>query len=80
MFKKTEEKEKDTSEPTTIPANVPPAAPEPTVEELTKVKENLEAEVARLRAEPVADLVGLRRDIARRLKAEGIPVAGYPWP
>lgn len=39
-----------------------------------------EAEVARLRTEPVADLVGLRRDIARRLKAEGIPVAGYPWP
>ena len=37
-------------------------------------------EVARRRAEPVADVVALRRAIALRLGAEGKPLADYPWP
>ncbi len=39
-----------------------------------------EAEVTQLRAEPVKDVVALRREVAARYKADGWPVAGYPWP
>ncbi|GHT81475.1 hypothetical protein AGMMS49543_04070 [Betaproteobacteria bacterium] len=38
------------------------------------------AEVDARRAIPVADIVVLRRDIARQLTAQGLPVAEYPWP
>lgn len=37
-------------------------------------------EVARLRAEPVADVVALRRTVAAQSTSAGWPVAGYPWP
>lgn len=39
-----------------------------------------EDEVTALRAEDIADVVGYRRDVARRLVADGVPVADYPWP
>jgi mono/diheme cytochrome c family protein len=51
-------------------AGDPPGALEPFTEQ----------EVTELRAEDVADVVGYRRDVARRLTAEGVPVADYPWP
>lgn len=38
------------------------------------------AEVTELRAEDLPDVVGYRREVARRLVAEGVPVADYPWP
>ncbi|QLF93722.1 hypothetical protein HW090_11165 [Pseudomonas sp. ABC1] len=38
------------------------------------------AEVGQLRATEVADLVAFRREVIRRLEAEGKPVAPYPWP
>lgn len=37
-------------------------------------------EVARLRAEPVADVVALRRTVVAEYVKAGWPVAGYPWP
>lgn len=37
-------------------------------------------EVTRLRAIEVADVVAYRRDLIKRLQAEGQPVAAYPWP
>jgi len=37
-------------------------------------------EVTRRRALTVMDVVGLRRGVAARLYAEGVPTAGYPWP
>ena len=37
-------------------------------------------EVARLRSQKVADVVQLRRRIARRLEAEGAALPPYPWP
>ncbi len=39
-----------------------------------------QAEVTRRRALPVKDVVRLRRDVAKRLNAEGIVTAEYPWP
>lgn len=39
-----------------------------------------EEEVQRLRAEVIPDVVGYRRDVVRRLAAEGVSVADYPWP
>jgi mono/diheme cytochrome c family protein len=38
------------------------------------------AEVRKLRDERPADAVLLRRQIAARLKAQGIPLPDYPWP
>jgi mono/diheme cytochrome c family protein len=38
------------------------------------------AEVDRLRAVPVKDIVGLRRDLSASLAKQGIATAGYPWP
>lgn len=38
------------------------------------------AEVARLRAAPVGDIVGYRRTLVARLRKAGAPVADYPWP
>ncbi|WP_237153831.1 c-type cytochrome [Oryzibacter oryziterrae] len=38
------------------------------------------AEVDKLRAVPVKDIVGLRRDISASLAKQGITTAGYPWP
>lgn len=38
------------------------------------------SEVARRRAEPVADVVAERRDLVRELRSEGIAIAEYPWP
>jgi mono/diheme cytochrome c family protein len=38
------------------------------------------AEVDRLRAAPVKDIVGLRREISASLSKQGIATAGYPWP
>jgi len=37
-------------------------------------------EVALRRAEPVADIVALRRALAARFAAEGRPLPEYPWP
>ena len=37
-------------------------------------------EVQALRAQRQGDSVGLRRAIARRLKAQGLKLAAYPWP
>ena len=37
-------------------------------------------EIDRLRAEPVNDVVAFRRGIVKRLEAEGVPIADYPWP
>lgn len=37
-------------------------------------------EVTHLRAIEVADVVAYRRDLIKRLQAEGQPVAAYPWP
>lgn len=39
-----------------------------------------QSEVARLRAEPVADVVALRRMVAADCAEKGWAVAGYPWP
>ncbi|WP_165857133.1 c-type cytochrome [Marinobacter sp. JSM 1782161] len=39
-----------------------------------------DAEVHYLRQTDVQDVVQLRREVARQLKAEGRPVADYPWP
>ncbi|MCM5557218.1 cytochrome c [Pleomorphomonas sp. JP5] len=39
-----------------------------------------EAEVDRLRAVPVEDIVALRRDLSASLAKQGIATAGYPWP
>ncbi len=38
------------------------------------------AEVDRLRASPVADVVALRREVVAQYVKDGWPVAGYPWP
>lgn len=38
------------------------------------------AEVMEREALAVTDVVGLRRAVAARLRAEGRPVADYPWP
>lgn len=38
------------------------------------------AEVERLRAVPVKNVVALRRELAAALAKEGIATAGYPWP
>lgn len=37
-------------------------------------------EVAAAQALPRTDIVALRRQVAARLRAEGAPVAAYPWP
>lgn len=37
-------------------------------------------EVGRLRAQPVADVVAMRRELVRDYQARGLPVAEYPWP
>lgn len=37
-------------------------------------------EVAAAQALPRTDVVALRRQVVARLKAEGAPVAAYPWP
>jgi Cytochrome c. len=37
-------------------------------------------EVVRRRQIAVGDIVAYRRTIAARLAAEGVPLAGYPWP
>jgi cytochrome c553 len=38
------------------------------------------SEVTRLRAQPVQDVVALRRTIIAELTARGWPVPAYPWP
>lgn len=38
------------------------------------------AEVGRLRAVPVEDVVAFRRELAASLAEQGIATAGYPWP
>ncbi|WP_075217167.1 hypothetical protein [Mongoliimonas terrestris] len=37
-------------------------------------------EVAAAQALPRTDIVALRRQVVARLKADGVPVAAYPWP
>ncbi|MTH78026.1 c-type cytochrome [Paracoccus aestuariivivens] len=37
-------------------------------------------EVTRRRAVPVADVVVMRRDVAKKLMSEGTQIADYPWP
>lgn len=37
-------------------------------------------EVDQRRANPVKDIVGMRREIAASLAEQGIATAGYPWP
>ena len=39
-----------------------------------------EHEVQSLRAQPLKDVVDYRRKVVEKLKAEGRPVAPYPWP
>lgn len=39
-----------------------------------------EAEVGRLRAVPVEDIVAFRRGLSASLAKKGIATAGYPWP
>jgi hypothetical protein len=39
-----------------------------------------EEEVTKRRARSVPDVVALRRQVARRLHAQGIATADYPWP
>lgn len=38
------------------------------------------AEVTRLRAEPVPDVVRARQTLAARFEKAGTPIAAYPWP
>lgn len=38
------------------------------------------AEVTRLRAQPVTDVVALRRSVVARLAKTGVKPAPYPWP
>ncbi|MCG6942949.1 MAG: cytochrome c [Thiohalocapsa sp.] len=38
------------------------------------------AEVTRLRAAPIGNLVKYRRAVAKDLRAKDLPVAAYPWP
>lgn len=37
-------------------------------------------EVARLRAEPIGDVVSFRRQLVQGMTAKGIATADYPWP
>jgi mono/diheme cytochrome c family protein len=39
-----------------------------------------EAEVARLRAQSIPDVVAYRRGVVARLAKQGVPAVAYPWP